>query len=947
MNSLFYWEMLGLTLSLAIFLASVGVFLFSVLNQWQRDASFIFPSLPASPPETVAKADKRTFLQKYRWEFLLGGVLFFVFLFAWIYAPPRLNGGISPSPGEPGRPFYNLRWGRNFIRLRGNALWSYGSSLFGILAIFFLARVIQKKTRSGAEFLLLLSAMNLAVLGQWLISQPLGIAFYAFASGGFLLWGWQKRKSFSAFLEPKPRKKTLEIGFVILLLLTTAFSRLYTLERIPYGIEGDEAKWTAEAINLTVRGVPDGAGEYHRDALPVSYYLQTPLQRLLTPGIFSARLTVALLSILASLLFYFFLREIVSFPIAAVSSFLLSVSIFDISASRLANVESFVKIFPILSLLLLLWALKSRRWQAYVIVGVALALGMLTYDTLWSLAPLLLLLAWIELTRQKATLAEKVKSLSALFAPTVLALPLLIPYFNSRLSYYKIGEKWTKVAWHSLFSSFASTWFVKARPDFLYNRDGALLNALLLPFLLLGIILAILRIRERVAYWFLLWAGIFLLPVPMLTHSFLGRVYYPALPALYFFVGLGLVFFAREIFEFFGKSVRPLFLLVALLFFAWLPLSNLYIYFNEVYDPPDRQRRREIGEFAAEMAGDDVQILLPTEPNANLPLNNEYQTVEMYLLRSVSSEKINETYRYVPPNALLQEIEKEKPSHSRIEILLDEEKTPQVLDALRVCYPQGKIFTGEFFTRISLPEEVLRQGGCLSAALSLDAVNAEQISWALENLKTQEITLYCSEEVGETHWLEAENLPVSPGWQAETRFATGWSGSGFMLDNFESKPFAIESVSRPLSGAYIWLRSYLRTEEKTDTYLRIDGVKYPIANPVEGELNHWRWERVGPVALRPDSEILLVHPKDTEPFMAIFLDVFVITADAEFYPDSELYRDAEPHRFLFERVRSKGLLTPELPSGNYLCQAVVETARPVMDTGENYILSEVIEFESR
>jgi 4-amino-4-deoxy-L-arabinose transferase-like glycosyltransferase len=220
----------------------------------------------------------------------------------------------------------------------------------------------------------------------------------------------------------------MEVLLVLALLLLTSFNRLYALRTIPYGIEGDEAKWTSEAVNLGIRGTPDSSGEYHRDALPVSYYLQMPLHRLLGPSVFAARLTVVLLSIIGTLTFYWLLRQISIMPVAVIATFLLSISIFDISASRLANVESFVKIWPILGLALLALAVRMRRWQVYGLSGLAIALGMLTYDTVWPVFGVALTIAIIELARQKGDRRVSMSSIAALIAPTLLTLPVIIPY---------------------------------------------------------------------------------------------------------------------------------------------------------------------------------------------------------------------------------------------------------------------------------------------------------------------------------------------------------------------------------------------------------------------------------------------------------------------------------------------------------------------------------------
>lgn len=159
-----------------------------------------------------------------------------------------------------------------------------------------------------------------------------------------------------------------------------AFARFYQLDSFPYGIEGDEAKWTAEVVWLGLRGEPDISALYHRDALPVSFYMQTLFHRIMGPSLYAARFEVALFSVIAALVLYMYLRQVAAMPLALLASWLAAASIFDISASRLANVESHVKLWPILTFAILAFAIKIRHWAAFAVAGIALALGLLTYD---------------------------------------------------------------------------------------------------------------------------------------------------------------------------------------------------------------------------------------------------------------------------------------------------------------------------------------------------------------------------------------------------------------------------------------------------------------------------------------------------------------------------------------------------------------------------------------
>ncbi|MER3514589.1 MAG: hypothetical protein C4310_09530, partial [Chloroflexota bacterium] len=76
--------------------------------------------------------------------------------------------------------------------------------------------------------------------------------------------------------------------------------RLYHIGDIPYGIEGDEAKWTVEAATLAVDGQKVLDAEYHSFWLPVSFAMQAPFHHLLGPGIRAARIAVACFSLVAT-----------------------------------------------------------------------------------------------------------------------------------------------------------------------------------------------------------------------------------------------------------------------------------------------------------------------------------------------------------------------------------------------------------------------------------------------------------------------------------------------------------------------------------------------------------------------------------------------------------------------------------------------------------------------
>jgi hypothetical protein len=573
---------------------------------------------------------------------------------------------------------------------------------------------------------------------------------------------------------------------------------------------------------------------------------------------------------------------------------------------------------------------------------------MLTYDTVWPLSLVMFLIVLIELARQKEPFLQRSKAIAALLAPTILSIPLLLPYLSSRLSYYQFEEKGleteTKAKLWSLFSNVITTWFVDLRSDFLYNRPGPLLNAIFLPFLVLGLVIALFQIRKKAALWNLLWVALIIFPIPILANSSMGRVYYPALPAIYFFVGLGIFFFWMELDSFLGKNLRPLLIAATLLPLAWLPLANLYIYFNEVSDNVDRQMRREIGEFAAQIADEETLLLLPAVPGANAALNNEYQMLELYMLGNIPSEKLVDSYHYISPSDLLNEIHLQKDFYQNIEILFEQGETPEIAGALRACYPTGKIAEGKFFTRFQI-ENIASAGiGCASASLRIEEDENNSIYWELEGEKIQEISVSCARRASDFLWLEAENLFMSPGWQTEISFASGWMGTGFARDNYGSAPLRIKQNTEISQDVYVWIRHYKRSIEEAPTHFIVGGVSYPIAEVEGDQLNTWQWERVGPVTVDGDIEFSINHEGDADHFMAIFIDSIVISANANFSPEEDLWQETHPLVFSLDKPEREGPLHLDLSPGVYQCFAAIEANTPIAEMhGKTTVESNQIE----
>lgn len=959
MNIIPLWTLLPLASTLAM-----ALFLLPRSKTWS-DPSFESTQSPAgsetqSPPVADDfKSRVRMFFIAYYWEILLIGISLGLTLYLSLSAPAQLTGKVAIDPNQPGRPFYFLHWVRNYLSQDYAQIASASNLLSGLAALLFVITALIRRSPAKIQFSLLWSLISVAGSAQWMLSSErqfvTGILLYFIAVFGFFLWSSFARILIDSDLDEKqPISFRWEAALVLLVLALATFGRMYALKSIPYGIEGDEAKWTAEVVSLGIRGEPDLFGMYHRDALPTSFYMQTLFHKILGPSIITARFEVAFFSVLATLIFYLFLRQITTVPLALLAAWFLSASIFDISASRLAHVESHVKLWPILTLALLIWSIRVKRWQAYAITGIALVIGLLTYDTVWPLIGVTLLLAALEAWKRKDNFADTFRNLTALLTPSLLAAPILIPYMAGRVRYYNFSFRENDLAalW-KYFSDIFFSWYVGAYGDFLYGRMGPILNAFLLPWMTFGLIVALSNPRRRLFYWTLVWALLFIIPVPTATHSPFGRIYYPALPAVYILIAIGMYIFGRESLRAMGKGFRPLVVAISLLILVWVPLFNFFIYFNEVQDGNDRQMRREAAELAGAAADPNTLIVLAAIPQANEPLNNEFQMIELFMLGKLPNDQIKDSYKYVA----LEDVLPSLPNLSvrpNLSIILDKftvgkrQQRDDLAEALHTCYPQATWIEGVFFDRVDINAEALSSPACTSATLSLELTTDKKIHWELQHGTAGTLSLKCEIQKSFNELIEAETLPLPEGWRTETAVTSEWKGDGFIMDNFGSAPVSFNFNLPEENPAYIWVRHYQRTLDNSPAQISILDQTYIFKAIDERQINQWIWERVGPFDISPGPHTITLdrpYVDDPSQFMAIFIDTIVITTDPDFAPLEDSDRQIQAQIYPFGQEQEQGELTTQFEPGYYRCHAEAFSKYSLVDAfGHTPVKSDPINF---
>ena len=169
------------------------------------------------------------------------------------------------------------------------------------------------------------------------------------------------------------------VAFVGILVVAT-FLRLYRFDEIPFGVWFDEAENAISALRI----LNDGYLPQFDITLPAHFiYLMALSFKIFGVSSLAMRAACVVLGVVNVAISFFLGREIFDRRLGLIFAFFLATSRWHINWSRIGMHAISVPLFTILSMWLLLRALRRQRLLDYTLAGISLGLGLCFYTPLY------------------------------------------------------------------------------------------------------------------------------------------------------------------------------------------------------------------------------------------------------------------------------------------------------------------------------------------------------------------------------------------------------------------------------------------------------------------------------------------------------------------------------------------------------------------------------------
>jgi hypothetical protein len=190
-------------------------------------------------------------------------------------------------------------------------------------------------------------------------------------------------------------------------------------------------------------------------------------------------------------------------------------------------------------------------------------------------------------------------------------------------------------------------------------------------------------------------------------------------------------------------------------------------------------------------------------------------------------------------------------------------------------------------------------------------------AWETDDPGATSFALTVERKIEGTFFIEAEDSFKGTGWSVSSDFVQGFTGSGFILDDWHAGE-AHYSLILPKAGQYrIWIKSYKRRINDQLNFITINGAQIEFAGD-NNPLNEWVWDDIGVYDLPPGPlPITLSRTYGTDEQYSVFIDSLLITTDLASKPELVKVWDGVINTGEIMSSSNSYMLPDMLPPGEY------------------------------
>jgi 4-amino-4-deoxy-L-arabinose transferase-like glycosyltransferase len=344
--------------------------------------------------------------------------------------------------------------------------------------------------------------------------------------------------------------------YIFILIILTVFLRVFLLQTLPPGLWYDESINGLDSLNIYQgKAYPLFFTSYDHPREPLFLYLIAFLYPIFGVSGFTLRLAAAIIGSITVIAFYYFIRYLFDNRVAIIASFLLATSKWHLVFSRLSFRTILTPLFIILVCYFLFKAFNERKRIWYILTGICLGIGMYTYLA-FRLAPLLVLLVityrWIVNRKElNKKIDFSIPLVTIIIVWIIVFLPLIVDYaihpfhFMGRTDEVTVFQNGLSSGITNIVSNALKVGMMfsipgKGDPEPKHNLSGEPELPLVLSiFLIIGIIIAIKKIRDTRYFLGITWFILLLLPSVFSMGAPNTLRTTGALPALYALIAIG------------------------------------------------------------------------------------------------------------------------------------------------------------------------------------------------------------------------------------------------------------------------------------------------------------------------------------------------------------------------------------------------------------------------